>query len=321
MKASHLFLSSILLLLGAGTTVAGNYDIVATVNGEGITRDRLQTRVDATIEESGLNYGGITRPQQFKQMQRQALDLLIAQELLWQTAAREGFVAETAEVDAAFEEVRRGFPSEQALANHLKKNAFTEDGFRDDLKRRISIRKWAYESLGETIRISEPDIHEYYVANQVHFIQPEQIKVSHILIKVSPDADEDATAAARKKIDEVLAQARAGSDFSDLARKYSEGPSASDGGELGFASRGTFVQPFEDTAFALEVGRISGVVRTGFGFHVVKLIDRREGHVVPESEVAPAIHQHLFEDGLLAAVARKVEDLRQEASIEFLIPL
>ena len=321
MKASHLCLSSILLLLGAGTTVAGNYDIVATVNGEGITRDRLQTRVDATIEESGLNYGGITRPQQFKQMQRQALDLLIAQELLWQTAAREGFVAETAEVDAAFEEVRRGFPSDQALANHLKKNAFTEDGFRDDLKRRISIRKWAYGSLGETIRISDPDIHEYYVANQVHFIQPEQINVRHVLIKVPPDADEATTASAREKIDEVLAQARAGVDFADLAKEYSEGPSASDGGDLGFAPRGAFVKPFEDAAFALEIGQISGVVRSGYGFHIIKLVDRREGHTLPETEAAPAIRQYLFEDRLVAAMAEKVEDLRERASVEVYIPL
>lgn len=321
MKASHLCLSSILLLLGAGTTVAGNYDIVATVNGEGITRDRLQTRVDATIEESGLNYGGITRPQQFKQMQRQALDLLIAQELLWQTAAREGFVAETAEVDAAFEEVRRGFPSDQALANHLKKNAFTEDGFRDDLKRRISIRKWAYESLGETIRISDPDIHEYYVANQVHFIQPEQINVRHVLIKVPPDADEATTASAREKIDEVLAQARAGVDFADLAKEYSEGPSASDGGDLGFAPRGAFVKTFEDAAFALEIGQISGVVRSGYGFHIIKLVDRREGHTLPETEAAPAIRQYLFEDRLVAAMAEKVEDLRERASVEVYIPL
>ncbi len=321
MKSSRLFLSPVLLLLCAGAALSQDYNVIATVNGEGITRDRLQTRVDATIEESGLNYGGITRPQQFKRMQRQALDLLIAQELLWQTAEGEGFVAETADIDAAYAEVRRGFPTDQALANHLRKNAFTEDEFRDDLKRRISIRKWAYGSLGETIRISDPDIHEYYVANQVRFVQPEQINVRHVLIKVPPDADEAMTGAARERIDEILAQARAGRDFADLARNYSEGPSASDGGELGFASRGAFVQPFEDAAFALEIGQISGVVRSGYGFHIIELIDRHDGHTLPESEVAPAIREYLFEDRLLAAMAEKVEDLREQASVEIYIPL
>jgi parvulin-like peptidyl-prolyl isomerase len=218
---------AVLIFLGAGAALAQDYNVIATVNGEGITRDRLQTRVDATIEESGLNYGGITRPQQFKQMQRQALDLLIAQELLWQTAELEDFVADAAEMDAAYAEVRRQFPSDQAFANYLRKNAFTEEAFREDLMRRISIRKWAYRSLGETIRVSEPDIHEYYAANQVRFVRPEEINVRHVLIKVPPDADEATTSAARETIDKILAQARAGSDFSDLAKKYSEGPSAS----------------------------------------------------------------------------------------------
>jgi parvulin-like peptidyl-prolyl isomerase len=320
LKSSRLFLSSILLLLGAGASLAQDYNIIATVNGAGIARDRLQTRVDATIEQSGLNYGGITRPQQFKQMQRQALDLLIAQELLWQTAEREGFVADAAEMDAAYAEVRRNFPTDQAFANYLRKNAFTEATFREDLRRRISIRKWAYGSLGETIHISAPDIHEYFVANQVRFLRPEEINVRHVLIRVPADADETTTAAARERIDNVLKQAQAGSDFSDLAKNYSEGPSASNGGDLGFASRGALVQPFEDAAFALEIGQISGVIRTGFGFHIIKLIDRRGGHTLPESEVAPAIRQYLFEDRLLAAMAEKVEHLREKASVEIYIP-
>jgi parvulin-like peptidyl-prolyl isomerase len=295
--------------------------VVAAVNGADITRERLQATVDFTLEESGMNYGGITRPQQFKQMQRQALDLLIAQELLWQAAEREGFVAAPDEVDLAFAEVRADFPSDQALSAYLVRKAFTEEGFREDLRRRISIRKWAYASLGETIEISDPEVHEFYVANQVRFVQEEMINVRHILISVEPDADSDQSAAARERINTILKEARAGAEFADLARKHSDGPSAADGGELGFAPRGVFVQPFEDAAFALERGKISGITRTGYGFHIIELVDRREAHVVAESDVAPAIRRQLFEDKLLAATAARVDDLRQEASIEIHIPL
>ena len=317
-RFSLLVISGLLL---ASTAVAQDFNLVATVNGAGITRDRLQSRVDASMEHSGMNYGGITRPQQFKQMQRQALDLLIAQELLWQTAAREGYSATSDEVDIAFAEVRADFPSEKALAAHLTRNAFTEESFREDLRRRISIRRWAHEDLGASIEISDAEVHEFYVANEVRFVQEEAINARHILIKVPPDADEETKQGALERIGEIRTAALDGADFSQLAKKYSEGPSASDGGELGFAPRGGFVKPFEDAAFALEPGEISGITRTGYGYHIIELIDHREGHVLPEHEVAAAIRQQLFEDQLLQAMAAEVTSLREQASIEILIPL
>lgn len=321
MLRRHTLLLAAVGILGLGPAMAQNYGVVATVNGAGITRDRLQSRVDSSLEESGLNYGGITRPQQYKQMQRQALDLLIAEELLWQTAKSNGFVAESDEVDLAFAEVRRDFPSEKALAAQLKRNAHTIESFREDLLRRISIRKWAHQALGATIEISAAEVHEFYVANEVRFVQEEAINARHILIKVPPGADEETTAAALERIEKIRQQALDGADFAELARTYSEGPSAADGGELGFAPRGVFVKPFEDVAFALELGGISGITRTGYGFHIIELIDHREGHILPEQDVAPVIRQQLFEDRLLEAMAAQVNDLRVQASIEILIPL
>ena len=308
-------------LLLAGSSVAQDFNLVATVNGAGITRDRLQSRVDASMEQSGMNYGGITRPQQFRQMQRNALDLLIAQELLWQTAESEGFVAAADEVDLAFEEVRADFPSEKALAAHLARSAQTEEEFREELRQRIVIRKWAHEALGATIEISDDEVHDFYVANQVRFVQQEAINARHILVKVPPDADDETVRAALERAEDILLRAQEGADFAELARRFSEGPSAADGGELGFAPRGVFVKPFEDAAFALEPGEISGITRTGYGFHIIELIDHREGHVIPEQEVAPAIRQQLFEDRLLEAMAARVQNLRQTASIKVLIPL
>lgn len=321
MKAGNRILLTVFALLGFGAAAAQDFNLVAKVNGVGITRERLQSRVDTSMEDNGMNYGGITRPHQYREMQRSALDLLIAQELLWQNAEQDGYDASPYEVDAAFEEVRRDFPSERAMSAHLARNAMTEESLKEDLRRRISIRKWAYESLGESIMISDAEVHDFYVTNQVHFVRPEEVNVRHVLIKLAPSADDDAIAAARDRMDAILRKAQAGADFAELAREYSEGPSAADGGELGFAPRGVFVQPFEDAAFALQAGEISGITRTGYGFHIIKLLDRRDGSALPESEVAPAIRERLFEDRLLEAMAAQVKGLRQQASIEILIPL
>lgn len=308
-------------LLVISAAVAQDFNLVAKVNGEGITRDRLQSSVDASMERRGFNYGGVTQPRHFKRLQRQALEQLIAQELLWQKAEQEGFVAAAEELDEALAAARKSYPSEQAYLKDLERNAFTMESFREDLRRKISVRKWAHATLASEIQVSDAEIHDFYVANQVRFVQPEQINARHVLIKLAPGADDDATAAARDKIEQLLEQARAGSDFADLAKKHSQGPSAPRGGELGFVPRGRLVKDFEDAAFALETGEISDVVRTEFGFHIIQIIARRDGQAVPEQQVAAPIRQHLFETKFLEAVAERVRVLRKEASVEILIPL
>ena len=314
-------LAILIWLFTLGAAQAQDFNVVAKVNGEGITRDRLQSSVDVSMEQSGFNYGGVTQPRQLKRLQRQALEQLIAQALLWQRAQQEGFVASAEEVDAAVAAARQGYPSEQAYLNALARDAFTAESFREDLRQKISVRKWAHATLADQVQVSEAEVHEYYVANQARFAQPEQINARHVLIKLAPDASQATTAAARRKIEQILEQARAGADFAELAQTHSQDSSAARGGELGFVARGRLVKPFEDAAFALKPGELSGVVRTQYGFHIIKLEARRGASVVPEQQAAPKIRAHLAAGKFRDAVLERVRTLRQQASIEILIPL
>lgn len=142
-------------ILGLGPAMAHNHDVVALVNGAGIPRDRLQSEVDTSVEESGLNYGGFQRPQQYEQMRRQTLKLLIAEELLRQTAETHGFVAESGKVDLASSEVQSDFPSQYAPAARVERADFDVESFNESVRQRISIRRWAHEALGATIEISD----------------------------------------------------------------------------------------------------------------------------------------------------------------------
>ena len=308
-------------LVGLGVAQAQDAKLAAKVNGEGISFARLQSTVDASMRDGKLNYGGITQPTHFKQLQRIILDQLIAQELLWQEARREGVIATAQEVDAALAQVRQRYTTEQAYLEEIERNGFSQEAYRDDVKRHISVRRWAQTTLAKEITVPDSDVHDFYVTNQARFAQPEQINARHVLITLPAGADEAATAAARKRIEEVLAQAKAGTDFAELAKKYSQGPSADRGGDLGFAPRGAFVKPFEDAAFALKPGEISNIVRTEFGFHVIKLEARREGHVVPEQQAAPAIRRHLLSNKFKEAIEEHVRRLRAQGSVEILISL
>jgi peptidyl-prolyl cis-trans isomerase C len=313
-------LAAAFLLLAPGAAPAQDWHLAAKVNGEGITRARLQSRVDASTRQGTINYGGVTQPKQYQRMQHQVLEELIDQELLWQEAKRQGFVATAAEVDQALDEVRRGYDSDFAYQMELERNGFTPESYREDMKRRISVRHWVQETLAKDIVVSDDEIHEFYVANQGRMVQPEQINPRHVLIKVEAGADETTVAAARQRIEQILAEAKQGADFVELAKTRSEGPTAPRGGDLGFLARGQLVKPFEDAAFALQPGEISGVVRTRYGFHIIKLEARRAAQVVPEAQAAPSLRSHLTSTKLEEAIVERVRILREQGSIEILIP-
>jgi parvulin-like peptidyl-prolyl isomerase len=313
--------SAVVLLLGLGAAQAQDFNLAAKVNDAEITRARVQSGVDAMMRDGQMNYGGITQPKQMKRMQKQILDQLIAQELLWQEARRAGFVATPEEVDQTLEQMLSRYGTEAAYRQDLERNGFTVDSHREDLKRHISARRWVQEPLAKDIGVSDAEIHDYYTANPSQFRQPEQVNARHVLIEVAPGADEATIAAARQRMAEILAEAKQGADFAELAKTHSEGPSAPRGGDLGFVSPGQLVKPFEDAAFALEPGEISAIVRTRYGFHIIKLEARREGHLAPEAQAAPALRNYLASIKLQEAVEDRVRSLRAQGSIEILIPL
>lgn len=128
------------------------------------------------------------------------------------------------------------------------------------------------EELAKTVEVSDEDIRAYYEANKEMFARAEKsVKASHILIKVAENAPEDAVAQALQRILEIRERLVAGEDFAETAQKYSEGPSAEKGGDLGWFTRGDMVPEFENAAFSLKAGQISEPVRTSFGWHLIKV--------------------------------------------------
>lgn len=130
---------------------------------------------------------------------------------------------------------------------------------------------------------------EQYTANKDRYKQPEQIHAAHILIKTGTERSKEE---ARKLAEEVLVKAKAGEPFEELARQYSEDTSAKKGGDLGFFAKGRMVKPFEEAAFALaEPGQLSDPVETQFGFHIIKLLERKPEHMLSFEEVKPQLLQ------------------------------
>jgi peptidyl-prolyl cis-trans isomerase D len=201
--------------------------------------------------------------------------------------------------------------SEAELEQYL-----TEHGDRYRVPTRVRVRYAVYRPADYRSEVapSEGEIAEYYELNKdERFAEPEQIRARHILVKVAPKANEEAKAPARKKADDLLAQLKAGGDFEALAKKNSDDPgSASKGGDLGFFPRGRMTPAFESAAFALEPGSLSEVVETPFGFHIIRLEERREAGNKPPDAVRGEIVETLAQEKAMSLARKQAEEDRRE---------
>jgi peptidyl-prolyl cis-trans isomerase C len=184
------------------------------------------------------------------------------------------------------------------------------------MKRGIAIEQLVDEEIVRKINVSDKEVKEYYDANLEKFKQPEQVKASHILIKVDPKADESGKAEARKQIEMIQKKVKKGEDFEALAKEYSGCPSSTKGGDLGYFGRGQMVKPFEDAAFALEPGQVSNIVETRFGYHLIKVIEKKPPTTMSFDEVKERIQRYLKQQRIREKVLAYVEELRGKAKVE-----
>ncbi len=139
------------------------------------------------------------------------------------------------------------------------------------------------------ITVSKEEIDEYYEENLDAFKKPESVQARHILFKVDEDADESTVSSVRKKAEDIYLKVIDGQDFAEMAKTYSEGPTRETGGFLGTFERGTMVQPFEEKAFSMAPGDVSEPVRTPFGWHIIKVEEKRPETTLSVEDADPQI--------------------------------
>ncbi len=169
-----------------------------------------------------------------------------------------------------------------------------QEEYREAEKREIRFIVVDARNVEDRVELTEEDIDYYYRDNRdAEFYTPDQVKASHILLKTNSEMSEEEKAELRQRAEELLAEARGGSDFAALAEAHSEDSSASRGGDLGFFGEGAMVKPFSDAAFALAPGEISEVVESPFGFHIIKLVEKKPAGYQSLEEVRERIERRL----------------------------
>ncbi len=257
-------------------------------------------------------------PENFEQMQRQGLLIDKLRNLILrhistvsEDEAREAYLAENERINLEFIRIEpRGFLEQSVAADAEVEQYFSDhrESFRIPEKVNLHYMVFRPKDYRDKVNVTQEEIKTHYEENIDDFIIQKQARARHILIKVSPDADPQKVEEVRKRAEEILARAKKGEDFASLAMKYSEGPTAKQGGDLGYFTRGRMVKEFEDAAFSLNPGELSPVVRTQFGFHIIKLEDLREERVRVLDEVRKSIESTLRD--------QKAQDLTERSAEE-----
>ncbi len=202
-----------------------------------------------------------------------------------------------------------------------------EKGFdkRPDIKEQIELMtndllasQYLQKEVVGKINITEEDMSLYYKTHQEEFRTPEMVRARHILIRVDKSASEADKGKAGEKAEAVLKRIKAGEDFAKLASELSDDPGTKNkGGDLGFFPKGRMVPDFEKVAFSLKPGELSDIVETTFGFHIIKVEERKESVLESYEKVKDRVREKVFADFRKARVDEFVEKALKDAGVEF----
>lgn len=288
---------------------------IALVNGAPITRKSYEQEVlsvKAQFAHSGKPLDG----SQLKHIEKEILDELVESELLYQASQEKGVCVDEAHVEREFLSIRQQFASEKAFQKGLEEMNMSVSEMKEKLKKSLIIEAFITQHITQGVTVAEDDVERYYQNRPELFESPLYIRVSHILITVSPEASSSDKDAAKNKLRQIEEQLKDGADFAELARQYSDGPSKVNGGDIGFFERGEMEKSFEDAAFALPKGCVSGIVETRFGYHLIKTTDCMQDPPVPYKIAQYDIRKKLELEKSRQLLDSFLKDLRGTAKIE-----
>jgi len=290
--------------------------VAAIVNDDVITISEVDEAGAPIYREIQRKYGDDAQAE-IAQARREVLDQLIDQKLMEQVIVKFEITASDSEVDLAINDVKKqNGITQEGLERALSKEGISYDEYREQVRSQIERTKLVSRQVRNRTSTSDDQAKKYFQEHPDEFSQDEQIKARHILIPVAPNASADEKAAARKKAEKALAEVKRGGDFGAIALEYSSGPTAKDGGELGWISRGQTLPEFEASAFLLDKGQTSDVVETKLGLHIIQVQDKKPRRTVSFDEAKPAIRNKVAQDQVESQFGDWMKKLRDNAYIE-----
>jgi peptidyl-prolyl cis-trans isomerase SurA len=302
---------------GSVVSVEGVADrIVAVVNQEIITLSELEKWVEP-LQKEITSEDRLHRKEQLQEFRRKILEQLIDEKLIDQEVKKLGIKVTSKEMDGVIEEVKRrnGFTQED-MEKALAREGLTVDAFKKQVEKGLQRRKLIQSAVKTVSKPGEKELREFYQNNKDKYRTPVSFRPGHILFVIPKGATPGEIREIKKKCQGVLDKIRRGEDFRELAIVYSEDVSAKEGGDLGYFKKGELLPGLEKEILRLNVGEVSGIVRTEFGFHIVKLNERKGGNPLPFEEVKEYVEAEYYTQETEKAFKNYLVTLKEKSVIE-----
>jgi peptidyl-prolyl cis-trans isomerase SurA len=306
--------------LSADTVVE---EIIARINNQIITRTEY-LRSKEQLKQEAQQQDPANADKIVAEKDKDILRDLIDQQLLLEKGKDLGLTADT-EVIKRLDEMRKEMKLEsmEDLEKAAAAQGYSFEDFKQNLKNQIITQQVISKEVGSRMSISKEEMQQFYDEHKSQMERAEQIRLSELLISTEKKDKNAATdeaaqlAAARAQADDLLAQIRKGGKFEDIAKKNSDGPTAAQGGDLGYFKRGALAKELEDKTFAMKPGDVSDVIRTKQGFVILQVAEHQMAGVPPLSEIEPRVQDAIYMQKLQPALRAYLTHLREDAFIDY----
>jgi peptidyl-prolyl cis-trans isomerase SurA len=291
--------------------------IIAIVNGDVITLMELNNTFEPYRKKIEESYRGPDKEKVIEDNRLMMLNKMIENILIDQEAKKTGLIVKDEEVMETITNLlaRKKYTMEDLLNNLAQENS-TFEAHKKDVKEHLLRMKLVRHELKSKIMITEEEIGEYYRQNRENYEGKEAVRLKQILLIFPRGTDEKVKANLRTEVDAIFARLQKGDSFDALASRYSQGPAAAAGGDIGFVEKGSMQSVVESAAFSLKKDEVSGVIESPIGFHIIKLIDKRGAGIKPIESVREEIKAKIEEDKWDKKYLEWIKELRKKSVIE-----
>jgi len=308
-------------------------EIIARINNQIVTRtDFLRTQEQ--LKEELQQQDPLHADQLYAQRERDVLRDLIDQQLLLEKGKDLGITADT-ELIKKLDQMRKdmNLDSMEDLEKAATAQGVSFEDFKQNLRNQIITEQVISHEVEQHMPITREEEEKFYEEHKAQMQQPEEVRLSEILISIQPKNDKTGNAAAnppvadqpndpqlieaaKAKAEDLLSQIRKGASFEDLAKKNSNGPTAAQGGDLGFFKRGDLAKEIEEKTFVLKAGDVSEVIRTRQGFDILKVTEHQREGIPTLKEIEPRVQDAIYREKLQPALRAYLTKLREDAYID-----